>query len=220
MSQQTKTRIQQAAMYLFKEQGYAATNLQDVAKASEMARRNVVYHFSDKTELLNAILEEMWTRLEMERAKTRAFPSFQNIQKEVEFYRKVKAEYDFIFSDIHLLRQPRIREKFEAMAAQSIKDNKASIAFAIKIGNMKPEPIPGIYFNLAKSVWVLSITWFSDLLSEDPKRYEKEEKMIWSMLLPHFTEKGIKAFKDFFGVDYFNSLGEPFDNELNKLSMF
>ncbi len=46
------------------------------------------------------------------------------------------------------------------------------------------------------------------------------KKTIWSILLPHFTIKGIESFKNFFGEDYYHSLGKPFDVDAENLITF
>ena len=40
------------------------------------------------------------------------------------------------------------------------------------------------------------------------------EKKVWSLLIPHLTEKGLKAFKDFFGEAYLQSLGKSFKSDI------
>ena len=39
---------------------------------------------------------------------------------------------------------------------------------------------------------------------------EELRKVMWSLILPHFTEKGIQSFKDFFGATFFDTIGKPF----------
>ena len=46
------------------------------------------------------------------------------------------------------------------------------------------------------------------------------EKLIWTMLIPHFTDKGIQAFKDFFGTAYYENLGDPFEIDISELIAF
>ena len=46
------------------------------------------------------------------------------------------------------------------------------------------------------------------------------EKIIWSFMLPHFTEKGKSSFIKFFGEDYFNEVSEKFDINLTNYITF
>jgi len=106
------------------------------------------------------------------------------------------------------------------MTEQTIQDNKAALAFAVASGNMKPEPFKGIYHNIAFNTWMLTFFWLAQQIIRGEKREEDGEAMIWSMLLPHFTEKGLSAFTTFFGEDYLEKLGEPIDTRIENYISF
>ncbi len=216
----TKEKIISKAREQFNENGFSAVSLFELAQTLGMSRGNLAYHFKDKNVLLEAIANEMWLKLEAERNKSRRFPSFENLHNEVQLYYHFQKEYAFIFLDTHVLNHPVIKKKFREMTAQTIKDNKAALAFAVKLGNLKPEPVPGTYHNIAFLTWMVTFFWLPQQIIRGEKKKEDGEKMIWTMLLPHFTEKGIESFKSFFGQDYFDALGESFDSYLNQLISF
>ena len=215
-----RTKIIEEALLLFNEKGYGAVNLCEVAKSLSITRGNLTYHFSSKDDILSAIVEGMWSKIEAERAKSRQFPSFENLHNEVQLYYRFQKEYSFIFLDIHVLRHPIVEKQFREMTAQSIADNKATIAFSINAGNMRPEPIPGIHNHLAFAVWMLLFFWLEQQVIRGEKTEEDGEKLIWSLLLPYFTEKGVQSFKSFFGKDYYESLGKPFEVDLSRFINF
>lgn len=215
-----RPKIITRAILLFNERGYGAVNLGEVAKSLGVTRGNLTYHFSKKEDLLSVILTEMWQKIEVERAKSRQFPSFENLHNEVQLYYRFQKEYSFVFLDTHVLQHPMVRKQFREMTARTIADNKATIAFSISMGNMKPEPVPGAYHNLAFITWMLLFFWLAQQIIRGEKTTEDGEKMIWSNLLPHFTEKGIQSFKDFFGEEYYNDLGESFKMDLNQFVTF
>jgi AcrR family transcriptional regulator len=216
----TKEKIIQAATEVFNKQGFLAATLQDVANHLGISRGNLQYHFKDKEALLSAIVDEMWAKMAVGRVKSRAHPTFANLHNEVQLYYQVQKAYAFIFLDTHVLTHPVLRARFRAMTEQTIADNKAALAFAIQTGNLKPEAHPGTYHNIAFITWMLTFYWLSQQIIRGEKTREDGEKLIWSMLLPHFTAKGVQAFKRFFGEDYFNSLGDPFEPEAQSLLMF
>ena len=185
-----------------------------------MSRGNLAYHFKEKDLLLEAIADDMWQSLEQERNKSRQLPSFENLHNEIQLYYKYQKKYAFIFLDTHVLNHPLIKKRFRELTAQTIKDNKATIAFSIKLGNMRKEQIAGTYHHIAFITWMLTFFWLSQQIIRGEKSREDGEKMIWSILLPHFTEKGIQSFQAFFGDEYFNSLGEPFDIDIESLISF
>ena len=73
--------------------------------------------------------------------------------------------------------------------------------------------------NLAFSTWMVSFYWLHQQIfhGEKPEKSNVEGEMkIWSMLLPHLTEKGIKSFRKFFGDDYLKKMGKSFNSDLEK----
>lgn len=220
MKKNTKDKIISTAIKCFNKEGYGALSLYEIAKATGMSRGNLTYHFKDKDTLLEAITQQMWSKIQGERNKSRQLPSFQNLHNEVQLYYKFQKEYAFIFLDPHVLNHPLVKEQFREMTRQTIEDNKAAIAFSIKLGNMKPEPIQGTYHNIAFITWMLSFFWLAQQIIRGEKTGEDGEKMIWSILIPHFTDKGLKSFKTFFGEDYYNNLGESFSADLTSLIEF
>lgn len=216
----TKTKILQQATRFFNRKGYGSITLFELAKELGMSRGNLAYHFKDKDALLSAITEEMWITLKAERNKSRQLPSFENLHNEVQLYYKYQKKYAFIFLDPHVLNHPLVKEQFREMTVQTLADNKAAIAFSIKLGNMKPEALPGLYNNIAFIVWMLTFFWLPQQIIRGEKTVEDGEKMIWSILIPHFTEKGIQSFINFFGKTFYQNLGEPFQMDLEQMISF
>ena len=215
-----KTTIIQDATAYFNKHGFASVNLLGLAQALNMSRGNLTYHFKDKEVLLSAIADEMWTKIKTERNKSRQLPSFENLHNEVQLYYRFQREYSFIFLDSHVLNDPIIKKQFREMTSQSIADNRAAIAFAIQLGNMQAEAYPGIYNNIALITWMLTFFWLPQQVIRGNKTKEDGERLIWSILIPHFTEKGKSSFNKFFGSDILKNLGEPFEMDLSTLVNF
>ena len=216
----TKQKIIQGSIALFNRKGFAAISLNGLAEELEMSRGNLTYHFKDKDALLTAIAEEMWSKIENERIKSRQLPSFENLHNEIQLYYKFQQTYAFIFLDTHVLNHPLIVEQFRKMTAQTIRDNQAAIAFAIQLGNLKPESFPGLYHNIAFTTWMLTFFWLPQQIIRGERQPAEGEKLIWSLLIPHMTEKGLASFKKFFGKDYLSSLGEAFPTDVQSFITF
>jgi len=210
----TKEKIIATALQLFNEKGFGSVTMKHIADAMEVDRRNLTYHFN-KDALLETIANQMWEKLEKERQKRRDFPSFENLDNETKMYYAFQKEYAFIFNDIKVIQHPLLADKFQQLAMSSIKDNEASIAFAIKLGNINPEPFPGAYHNLCLSVWALTFFWTPQQAVRKVTDAPELRKVVWSLILPHFTEKGIQSFKAFFGDEFFHTIGKPFDVDVN-----
>ncbi len=199
-----------AATQLFNEKGFGSVNLKELAQTMGISRGNLTYHFKNKEVLLAAIVKNMWTKISHERQKTRQFPTFENMRNQTELVYKFQREYAFVFLDNNVRNHPAVKEEFQIMIEQTIEDFRKMIAFGIQLGNVKEETIPGTYYSLAFSVWMVSFYWLSQQTTRDENTEANAEKVLWGMILPHMTEKGIASVKQFFGADFYKQIGEPF----------
>lgn len=216
----TKDKIKSKAVEIFNESGYGSVSLFELANELGISRGNITYHYKDKETLLTAIVDEMWERINLVKQKTRQFPSFQNLREEIRVYIKFQKEYSFIFHDNQVMKHTHVSKIFKKMADRSVEDFEAAITFSIQVGNMKKEPLPGAYHNLAISTWMLSFFWTAQQTIRKDKNEDNCEKVIWINIIPYFTEKGLASFKKYFGVKYFNSLGKPFNKQINQFVTF
>jgi len=220
MKVSTKEKIIKKAIDLFNKKGFAAVSLFELAKSLEMTRGNFTYHYKTKDDLLVAIVNDMWQRILIERNKTRQLPSFENLHNEVQLHYKFQKKYAFLFLDTHVLNHSILKPKIKEMTSQTFKDAEMAIAFAIANGNMRPEPFKGIYHNIVFKTWMLSFFWYAQQKILGENAYKDGEKLIWSMLVPHFTKKGITAFESYFGKRYLNSLGKTFETKVDQFISF
>ena len=95
-----------------------------------------------------------------------------------------------------------------------------ALAFAIANGNLKPEPFDGAYNNIAFLTWQISFFWLSQQIILGKKTEEDGQALIWSILYPHFTEKGKKSFVNFFGKEMLKKMGDPFSTSIEDFISF
>ena len=207
----TKEKIITTATKVFNEKGYSAVNLKELAQVLSISRGNLIYHFNNKQDLLEAIVKEMWEKLAKEKEKTLQVPSFENMHNQTQLYHKFQKEYAFVFLDTHVQNHPIVKDQFKAMIEKTIADFHTMIAMGIQIGTVKKETIPGTYQSLALSVWMVSFYWLSQQTTRDKNNPKGAESIIWGLILPHLTEKGITGFKKFFGETYYKKWGKPFN---------
>ena len=219
MKVSTRQRIINKAVELFNQNGFASVTLFEIAGALNMTRGNLTYHFKTKDLLLEAISDELWSKLEVEKNKTRMLPSFENMHNEIQLFYRFQRQYAFIFLDHHVLNHAALQAKLREIMKQSIKEMETTIAFAISAKNMHPEPYEGMYHNLAVTTWMISYYSlnYQMIRGEKPDKTSQEAEMkVWSILLPHLTEKGLKAFRKFFGEDYLKKLGKSFNADIGE----
>lgn len=211
----TKQKIMDVAVACFNAQGYGQVSLQDIARELNISRGNLTYHYATKDALLKAIFGQMWEGINAEQDKARALPSFQNLKNEVGVYLHYQKAYAFMFTDSQVMAIPFIREALGEMSQRTIEDNMAAIAFAIEAGNMKAEPFPGAYRQLAITTWMQMFFWLPQQIIRGVTAQEDAEKAVWATILPHFSERGIQAFQKYYGEDFYQNLGPAFDRNLS-----
>jgi AcrR family transcriptional regulator len=217
MSEKTSEKITSAAIQLFNEQGFGAPSLYQLSQELGMSRSNLTYHFKDKEELLHAIVNKMSQEYEALMAQTTQHPSWESTNNSTLAFHDLQKTYAFIFFDKQLLNVPQVKAQIIRIKEHHLEWQLSIIRFSIQIGNMKPELIPGTYHNLCRTIWTTSFFW---LMSEVYQAGEEEQdwgRYVWSIILPHFTDKGITAFRQHFGEDYSSSLGPAFVKE-NRMS--
>ena len=207
----TKEKIISAAIQVFNQQGYAATTMQDIANSMSVNRRNISYHFNNKALILACIATQMWDQYQENLKARKEFPSFENLNNELNMYHRFQEQFAFIFNDVYMMSHPLIGEKFKELSLNTIQICEAAITMAIRMGNMKPEPFSGAYHNLSISIWTITLFWLQQQSMRTVDDPMEGAKVVWSLILPHFTEKGLASFKAFFGDSFYNNLGQPFD---------
>ena len=205
----TKDKILATSKDLFNEHGFGEPTLNSIAQKVGISRGNLTYYFKDKEQLLEELVEEMWEKYEQRIGRAMQFPSWESTTESTQAYLSLQEEYSFIFFDIKIASDPKVTKQFARMKKDTIRRQMTTIGFSIQIGNMKPEAIPGTYRNLCESLWMINFYWLISQSYRDET--ESWDRIIWSSVLPHFTEKGLASFIAHFGQDYFDSLGEAFD---------
>jgi AcrR family transcriptional regulator len=216
----TKEKIIESAISVFNEQGYGSATLLDIADHLQISRGNLAYHFKDKLAILNAISSKLKEEIGEKRKAKRDYPAFSNLQVDIKSYYQLQKRYAFIFGNIAVLRYEPIKQVMKEWADDTIHDNVEAFAFAVKMGNMKPEPYPGLYHNLAVNTWMLAYYWLFQQEVRDVTNGEDAEKTVWSSIIPYFTDRGLKAFNSYFGEDYLKKLGKPLNQKLKEKILF
>lgn len=206
----TREKILIASKKLFSNEGFRAPTLNLLAQKVGISRGNLTYYFKDKEALLEALAEEMWAKYEANIGRAMQFPSWGSTNEVTKVYLELQKEYSFIFQDVKVISHPMIVQQIQRMKEDLLKRQMSTIAFSIQIGNMQPERIPGAYRNMCEMIWMVNFYWLS---SESYRKSDDKtswDKLVWSLILPYFTEKGLQSFKEHFGENYYKSLGENF----------
>jgi len=216
----TKQRIIESALLAFNDRGYHSITIADIAQLCGMSRGNLAYHYKYKEHILNDIVRAMVEEVKRMQRARKDYPAFSNLSLDVNTCGVLQDRYPFIFRDMSVLGHGAVKRVMNIWSETSIKRNMEAFAFAIELGNMREEPYPGLYYQLAVNAWMVTFYWVSQKSVRSVKRNEQAEKMVWSTIVPHFTEKGIYAFNKHYGHTYLSRLGKPFDIKINLQQVF
>ena len=210
MSSNVKDRILESALRLFNKEGYDAILLSDIANSLDMSRGNLSYHYRNKEALVYELIRHLRQEINELQLLNNSFPSFKAIQSSVWLLFIIQQKYSFVFFERRLFKKYEMDHEIEAFSSTFNNSLRNIIGFSIKIGNFKPEAFSGSYNNLIKTIWFICFNWLNYDDSSNIKSLERLQKLIWSLVIINFTEKGMKGFTESFGIDYLHSLGEDF----------
>ncbi len=216
----TKKRILSTSIEQFNTHGYHQITLADIAKACEMSRGNLAYHYKNKIHILNDLVVRMVSEVRAIQDQRKDFPAFSNLSLDVRTCRILQDRYRFIFRDSSVLEHKHIRHVMKIWSEVSITRNKEAFAFGVSIGNLKPELFDGMYAQLAVNAWLVAYYWVSQETVRKVGSKEEAEKMIWSTIIPHFTDKGMQAFIQYYGKSYLQNIGRPINKEVKQNLLF
>lgn len=197
----TRDRIIYAVIDAFNEDGYHHYSLADLAQKCNMSRGNLAYHYKYKEDILDDISVKMAKDIKRYQSRRIDFPAFYNLSLDIRTCRSLQKWYPFVFRDMSVLEHSTIKALMSSWSKEVIKRNLNTFSYGIEIGNVKPEPYPGLYYQLSLNAWLITYYWIAQQFVR-PVGNEKAEKVVWSAIYPHFTEKGMRDFDDYFGEDF------------------
>ena len=214
----TREKILSVSKAYFNKHGYGAPTLYTLAKEIGISRGNLTYYFKEKEGLLTALVEEMFMNYQVRSAQATQVISWSSLLEKTNVLHQLQKEYGFVFFDKQVLLHPLVKSQILRMREDSIEKMMSMMSYSIKVGNMRPERLSGIYHNLNRAHWTIAFYWYISKEFQGDTQETNWDKILWSLLLPHFTERGIQSFIRHFGEDYYQSLGKSFtEYEENKI---
>jgi len=166
--------------------------LRDIAAASGISIGNLAYHYANKSVIMTVLYQQMEDALKEMWTKVNQAPSFANIAQHIQQFHQFQAYYRFFFLDMLEVERahPEIADQHQAHIERQIHNVKSMIDYAVKAGNMQPELRPGMYTQLAHTVWMMINFWLSQQAIRQEQTQADAVKAIWYLVIPHLTEKG------------------------------
>jgi AcrR family transcriptional regulator len=196
----TKQKIIQAAIRQFNEFGMANVRLQQIAQDVGISPGNLAYHFRNKEAVVEAVIDELYNEDKEILAAYRLFPNLIDFDNQLSKYFSFIEKYPFYFLDFLEIERyyPEIQQKRLVHITKMISQIRKRFDFNQQRGVLTQEPKPGMYDDIAQTIWVLITFWLPQNLvrgkSNNPdSTYFKE--MVWNQLYPYFTPEGKAEFE-------------------------
>jgi AcrR family transcriptional regulator len=161
----TKDEILSAAAQIFREKGFHAASMQDIADAVQVRKASLYYHVASKQDILNELLDQAMDRLNlgMTEILDSADPPAEKLARAITAYALVLSNYPDLSSALLLEyrsldpefrshHKPR-REHFESIWLQLLSEGQASGVFKLN------DPAITLRLILGSLNW--SLTWFN-----------------------------------------------------------
>lgn len=161
MTSSTKSRILDAALTLFNEQGTANVTTNHIAEALNMSPGNLYYHYRNKAEIVRALFE----RITAEWATNYAvppgtMPSLNMMETMVAGNFAIQARYRFFFRDLTLLlnADPDLATVYRANREAGLSNTRFLISLFAEGGIVEPLD-PEALDDLAQLLWLVGDFW-------------------------------------------------------------
>jgi len=198
----TKDKIVETAIQLYNENGFSNITSRHIARKIKISHGNLEYHFPNKESLLFAIYEQM-------REEISSFYTGQDKEASspVEHLHKLlvrleEFQWKYKFFNLDVLEISRNYEKVNLLLKDTLQIRKTQMSGLfqrfISEQYMKPEPVAGYYYRIQHTIRILITFWNSQevvLSNFDFNQRGEMVRHIWDLLLPHFTEKGIRKYE-------------------------
>ena len=162
MTIDTKSRILDAALPLFNEQGTANVTTNHIAAALNMSPGNLYYHYRNKAEIVRGL----FARIAGEWATNYAvspgtMPNIAMMEAMVAGNFDIQARYRFFFRDLTLLlnADPQLAAAYQANRAAGIGNTRFLINLFTQAGVLTPIGDDEALDDLAQLLWLVGDFW-------------------------------------------------------------
>lgn len=190
----TKNIILEKAIELFNKNGYANVSMRNIADATNKSVGNITYHYKKKIDLIRAIIDLQYVDL-----KSLGLNSDVDIKGLNEQLKKIldfQKKYYFYFTNMIELR----KSNHEIMDFQLKVKKEFILHFTEVIANFENRGLfrvhenKNLYNNLAKGIVLLMMSWVQQIELENPEMHDELVNIVWSILYPNLSEKGIELY--------------------------
>ncbi len=199
-SEQTRSRILDAARRLFNDRGTAAVSTNHIAAEASLSPGNLYYHFADKQEIIRALHERYAAANEGLWEPGPGMPaSLAGLRGGLARAMELAWEYRFFERELlALLRaDPLLRARYRQVYEHRLDQWLAFGQQLVAQGAIRPPQPPATIRDLAVAVWLIGGGWMSFLEitgdPQDPGRVARGADLVLAVLGPYLTAHDIEG---------------------------
>ena len=194
------SRILQKSLQLFNKNGVQSVSNRDIASALDISSGNLTYHFKKKTQIIDALVGQMFDELMAVMAQVPQASANPAITQADSMFALLKIfwKFRFFFNSIRYLTQidKKQIDRFLEVRNELIEHSIGAYETLIEQGVVKPIEAPNSVRLFVENTWYL---WFSliRLYQIFPQQERQSERgfyrfsteHIYSLMEPHYTEE-------------------------------
>lgn len=194
----TKEKILSSSIRLFNQHGLVNVRLQQIADEVGISVGNLAYHFHSKEAIIQKLVIQLSDILKPIFDEHKEFPGLLDFDAQLARYYHSLLQYSFFFTDLIELQRnyPKQIISRQTLTNKIIQQIHNWLSQSEANGILIKEFRPGHYNIIAQTIWMI-ITFYL-IRPNDAKDAKDQERvfkeMVWSQVLPHFTENGRMEF--------------------------
>lgn len=193
----TKSKILDASIRLFNENGIDSVRLQQIAEEVGISVGNLAYHFKGKELLIEAVYERVFEDFDTIFQQYLRQPDLMDFDSQINAYYHFFHQNKFYLSEFFKANNqdtPHYRQWQRLMSKMMIQ-LRSRLQFMVMRGELQPETQPGQYEILVEQVWLTLVFFIPRCnmtgLNDSVSSYRKNA---WNIIRPYLTEAGLREF--------------------------
>ena len=190
----TKEKIIECSIRLFNKNGLINVRLQHIADEAGISVGNLAYHYYSKEAIMSQIVQQLTELLDPLIDENIELPGLMDFDTQLARYYHFLMKYSFFFIDLLEIKRnfPKLYEQRKIITDHISGQIHHWLILNEKNGILVKELRPDHYRIVAHAIWMIITFYLTKPVDhgspEDSERVFKE--VVWSQILPHFTEAG------------------------------
>ncbi|MES2646249.1 MAG: TetR/AcrR family transcriptional regulator [Bacteroidota bacterium] len=193
----TKKKILLVSSKLFFERGIANVRLQQIADEADISVGNLAYHFKNKEAIVCAIYDTAFNEFNQLLDGEIKTQSLEDFDKSIKSLYKFNNQYNFCFINVWEISRnyPQLQEQWETINNNLLSIINKRLQVYQELGIIKSETYKGSYKILSQQLLMNILTWIPfQMLCGKTASLQSFRKNSWSLLVPHFSQKGLSEY--------------------------